>query len=215
MPSNSAFVELTAPRLDAEALLCERDERCLFRELSVTLGPGQALQIEGENGAGKTSLLRILAGLAEANEGQVRWRGLDIRRERASFHQDLLYLGHHSAIKLELTPRENLAFYVGMNQSFEHSALETALQAVGLYGFEDQPARSLSAGQRRRVALARLALSTAPLWILDEPYTALDVAGSAWLSRTLEHHLAGGGLVVLTTHQPLSLAHPLRKLVLQ
>ena len=202
------------PCLSAHGLACERDERILFSGLEFTLARGELLQVEGENGAGKTSLLRLLCGLAEPAEGEIRWRGMPIDTQRGEFHQELLYLGHHSGIKLELSPRENLAFYAGMTAAVESARLEQALDAVGLYGYEEQPARTLSAGQRRRVGLARLMVSQAPLWVLDEPFTALDKVGVAWLQELLERHLDQGGLVVLTTHQPLTLTRPFRRLAL-
>lgn len=136
------------------------------------------MQIEGQNGAGKTSLLRILAGLAEADEGQVNWRDNNIRRDRAKYHQDLLFLGHQPGIKSVLTPFENLLFYQSVFQKVDSATIWQALAQVGLVGYEDLPVSQLSAGQQRRVALARLWLSQAPLWILDEPLTAIDKQGS-------------------------------------
>lgn len=214
MPSVAVHPPDTAVELVADALSCERDERLLFANLGFRLKAGELLQVEGENGAGKTSLLRILCGLAEPASGEVRWRGQAIRTQRGEFHQELLALGHLSGIKLDLTAIENLRFYVGMSRDINDDALEQALEEVGLSGFEEQVARNLSAGQRRRVALARLSLSQASLWILDEPFTALDRVGIAWLQSTLERHLGRGGLVVLTTHQPLTLEHPVRRLAL-
>lgn len=214
MPHASPDAALVPTGLTAVALACERDERLLFKDLSFELPPGQLLQIEGENGAGKTSLLRILCGLAEPASGEVHWQACSIAEQRAEFHQALLYLGHQSGVKLDLSPRENLAFYGGMSAPTSNSELEAALDAVGLYGYEDQPARTLSAGQRRRVALARLPLSPAPLWVLDEPFTALDKAGIAWLEAVFARHLDAGGLIVLTTHQTLNLERPVRRLAL-
>ncbi|MBW9430899.1 cytochrome c biogenesis heme-transporting ATPase CcmA [Atlantibacter hermannii] len=186
--------------LDVLNLACVRDERVLFRGLSFTLNPGEIFQIAGVNGAGKTSLLRILSGLATPETGEVKWQGEAIQRARDSFHSRLLWLGHQPGIKAVLTSDENLRFFhadAAMKSRWD------ALAAIGLLGYEDVPVGQLSAGQQRRVALARLWLSTAKLWILDEPFTALDPAGIETLTCRLEAHAALGGSVLLTTHQPL------------
>lgn len=181
-------------------LACVRDERVLFRGLSFSLNSGEIFQIAGVNGAGKTSLLRILSGLATPEEGEVKWQGERLKRTRDNFHQQLLWLGHQPGIKAVLTADENLRFF------HSDSAIKTrwdALAAIGLVGYEDVPVGQLSAGQQRRVALARLWLSAAELWILDEPFTALDPAGIEKLTCRLEAHAKRGGSVLLTTHQPL------------
>jgi heme exporter protein A len=214
MPQALDSTGTAAPRLEAEGLCCERDERRLFEGLGFSLAAGELLLVEGENGAGKTSLLRILCGLAEPAEGAVRWRGAPLADDRAGFGAELFYLGHLPAVKLDLTPEENLGFAAGLRHEAAPAAIAAALAEVGLYGYEDQPARTLSAGQRRRVSLAGLCLTRAPLWILDEPFTALDKAGIAWLQGRLAAHLDAGGLVVMTTHQPLELGRPVRRLVL-
>ncbi|EPA8531003.1 cytochrome c biogenesis heme-transporting ATPase CcmA [Yersinia enterocolitica] len=189
--------------LEAKNLTCIRDERSLFQQLSFCVAAGEIVQIEGQNGAGKTSLLRILAGLADADEGQVNWLGENIRRDRACYHQDLLFLGHQPGIKSVLTPFENLAFYQSVFQSVDSAAIWQALSQVGLVGYEDLPVSQLSAGQQRRVVLARLWLSQAPLWILDEPLTAIDKQGVSTLLALFVEHAAKGGMVLLTTHQEL------------
>ncbi|WP_145574427.1 cytochrome c biogenesis heme-transporting ATPase CcmA [Yersinia mollaretii] len=189
--------------LEAKDLTCIRDERRLFQRLSFCISPGEIVQVEGQNGAGKTSLLRILAGLADADEGQVSWQGENIRRDRARYHQDLLYLGHQPGIKSVLTPFENLAFYQSVFQKVDSAAIWQALAQVGLVGYEDLPVSQLSAGQQRRVALARLWLSQSPLWILDEPLTAIDKQGVGTLLALFVEHAAKGGMVLLTTHQDL------------
>ncbi|WP_145554594.1 cytochrome c biogenesis heme-transporting ATPase CcmA [Yersinia canariae] len=189
--------------LEAKNLTCIRDERSLFQQLSFCVAAGEIVQVEGQNGAGKTSLLRILAGLADADEGLVNWQGENIRRDRARYHQDLLFLGHQPGIKSVLTPFENLAFYQSVFQQVDSATIWQALAQVGLVGYEDLPVSQLSAGQQRRVALARLWLSPAPLWILDEPLTAIDKQGVSTLLALFVDHAAKGGMVLLTTHQDL------------
>lgn len=198
--------------LEAHHLTCVRDERVLFEALSLTVQPGEIVQIAGANGAGKTSLLRILTGLATAEAGKVCWQGEPIRRQRDVFHHQLLWLGHQPGVKAVLTADENLRFY---HPRLSQDARWAALAATGLIGYEDVPVAQLSAGQQRRVALARLWLSDAALWVLDEPFTALDVAGIETLTRRLERHASRGGAVVLTTHQPLRpVSCPLRCITL-
>lgn len=207
MTPDDAGVHDRAPvLLEGRGLTCVRDLRTLFRDLDFALAPGEVLQVEGANGAGKTSLLRILCGLAEPRHGAVYWRGEDIRRSRPSYHRQLLYIGHQPGVKDELTPLENLRFFRALGgHGGERAVQEEALNQVGLYGFEDALVRTLSAGQRRRVALARLWLSTAPLWILDEPFTAIDQYGVRHLESRLEQHAEAGGLAVIASHQPLRL----------
>lgn len=193
---------------EALNLSCVRDERTLFSGLNFTIEPGEMVQIEGRNGAGKTSLLRILAGLSSPDAGEVRWQGVNTRRQRDVFHQQLLYLGHQPGIKSVLTAFENLAFYLSVNRQSvkgkaDADAIYQALENVGLLGYEDVTVAQMSAGQQRRVALARLWLSDAPLWILDEPLTAIDKEGVATLIALFEQHTQQGGMVLLTTHQDL------------
>lgn len=193
---------------EAFNLSCVRDERTLFSGLSFTIEPGDIVQIEGRNGAGKTSLLRILAGLSSPDAGEVRWQGVSTRRQRDIFHQQLLYLGHQPGVKSVLTAFENLAFYLSVNGptvkgNASAEAIYQALENVGLLGYEDVTVTQMSAGQQRRVALARLWLSDAPLWILDEPLTAIDKQGVTTLITLFEQHAQQGGMVLLTTHQDL------------
>ncbi|MDH2895798.1 cytochrome c biogenesis heme-transporting ATPase CcmA [Rahnella sp. PAMC25617] len=188
---------------EALNLSCVRDERTLFSGLSFTIEPGEMVQIEGRNGAGKTSLLRILAGLSSPEAGEVRWQGVNTRRQRDVFHQQLLYLGHQPGVKSVLTAYENLAFYQSVNGTASADAIYQALENVGLLGYEDVTVAQMSAGQQRRVALARLWLSDAPLWILDEPLTAIDKQGVSTLIELFEQHAQRGGMVLLTTHQDL------------
>ncbi|ECG8258426.1 cytochrome c biogenesis heme-transporting ATPase CcmA [Salmonella bongori] len=189
--------------LEARELHCERDERTLFCGLSFTVGAGEWVQITGGNGAGKTTLLRLLAGLARPDSGGVYWQGDPLHRVRDSYHQNLLWIGHQPGIKTRLSALENLRFYHHDGNTAQ--CLEALAQA-GLAGYEDIPVNQLSAGQQRRVALARLWLTRASLWILDEPFTAIDVNGVERLTRRMAQHVGQGGSVMLTTHQPLNAA---------
>jgi heme exporter protein A len=189
------------PVLEASALACERDWRMLFEHLELRLAAGDMLQISGPNGSGKTSLLRLLSGLMQPTAGQVLLNGQPLNQNRADH---LLWIGHAAGIKDLLTPIENLTWLCALHTGAENAALWTALDAVGLRGFEDVPCHTLSAGQKRRVALARLYLPGPALWILDEPFTALDKQGVAQLERHLAEHCEQGGAVVLTTHHTLS-----------
>lgn len=188
--------------LEAVHLSCLRGERTLFSDLNFTLASGELLQIAGANGSGKTSLLRMLCGLSAPFAGEIRWKNAAARGEH--FHRDLLYLGHQSAVKEELTALENLLISSAFSniQLTPHKALE-ALSNIGLSGREHLPTRVLSQGQKRRVGLARLLTSNAPLWILDEPLTALDVHAVELIQSRLAEHVARQGMVVLTTHQTL------------
>ena len=194
--------------LQLDELACVRGNRQLFSHLSANVAPGQLLRVRGANGAGKTSLLRMLCGLLLPTDGQVLWQGAPLATQREKLGSDLVYLGHAAALKDELSPIENLmdACALGGRKPMAAEAL-AALQAAGLKGHERTPARRLSQGQRRRSALARLALSqSAPLWILDEPFNALDTAANAWLTGLIETHLKNAGIVVLTSHQDVPIA---------
>lgn len=198
------------PRLQATGLACVRGRRTLFQALDLQLAGGELLRVEGANGAGKSSLLRLLAGLALPSSGEVLWQGLPIRGQRESYARDLLYLGHLGGMKEELTPLENLqadrALSAPTGAAPDVDACQRALLDWGLAASGRLPLRLLSAGQLRRVALARVSLNEATLWILDEPLTALDVQAVAQLSQLIDQHLARGGLAVVTSHQPLALA---------
>jgi heme exporter protein A len=193
--------------LELSDLGCVRGRRRLFRGLNLALPPGRLLRVTGANGAGKTSLLRMLCGLLAPAQGQVLWQGQPLPRVREEFHRQLIYLGHAAALKDDLSPLENLqvALRLGGGETDETAALR-ALADAGLRGREHVPVRTLSQGQRRRAALARLPLGQALLWVLDEPFNALDTVANAWLLGLIEAHLQRGGLVVLTSHQPVALS---------
>lgn len=202
--------------LRADRLECVRGERCLFQELSFELGPGECLHVAGPNGAGKTSLLRILAGLLAPAHGSVRWRGREIVRAREEFGSELAFVGHLNGIKDDLTVTENLRLDAALRgaDAGAPAALD-ALRQLRLEEYAEVYVRHLSQGQKRRAALARLCSATpACLWILDEPFNALDADSATVLRALLEARLAAGGIVVLTAHQPVELPAGSRRLQL-
>ena len=193
--------------LELRDLGCQRGRRRLFQGLNAALAPGQLLRVSGANGAGKTSLLRMLCGLLAPAQGEVLWHGRSVRGNRETYLRQLVYLGHAAALKDDLSALENLqaaARLAGLSP--DEAAARQALADAGLRGREQVPARILSQGQRRRAALARLPLSRARLWVLDEPFNALDTAAVAWLQGLIEAQLQRRGMVVLTSHQPVGLS---------
>lgn len=200
-----------APILQARQLSCERGERQLFGDLSFELVAGELLQIQGANGSGKTSLLRIICGLLRPDRGEVYWQGEPVAENRGEYLRQVHYSGHLTGIKLELTPRENLHFAAAMHGGQVYLDVDEALERVELYGFENEPARMLSAGQRRRIGLASLLVTQGKLWILDEPFTALDSYGTAILEQLIEAHLHAGGVAVMASHSAHSLDSSLIK----
>lgn len=188
--------------LEATGLDCARGGRMLFRGLSLTLRGGERLRIAGANGSGKTSLLRILCGLLSPDAGEVRWQGSAIGGLREEYSKQLIYLGHAAAVKDDLTPAENLSIACALaGLAVSSSQVHDALGRFGLSAI-DFPVKKLSQGQKRRAALARLPLGeSTPLWLLDEPYAALDAAASRLVEELIDGHVARGGAVVLTTHQ--------------
>ena len=193
--------------LEVSNLACSRGDHRLFSGLSFALYPGQIMQIQGANGSGKTSLLRTLCGFIMPDEGKISWCGEDVRDLDEDYFARMMYLGHLNAIKDELSALENLRISAGLSgiELSETDAI-AALRRMGLKGRERLPAKVLSQGQQRRVALARLLVSDARLWILDEPLTALDVGAVSLIQELLAEHLAGQGMVIFTTHQPLIVA---------
>ncbi len=190
--------------LSVHGLTCVRGERRLFAGLDFAVGSGEWLHVRGENGAGKTSLLRMLVGLMPAAEGEIRWNGTTTHELGEDFRRELLFLGHHGAVKEELTALENLQSASALDgEALSDREALTALQRFGLKGREELPVRFLSAGQKRRVLLARLETKKAKLWVLDEPFTALDVKAVDMLSALIGEHLATGGLAILTSHQSM------------
>lgn len=193
--------------LEISNLACSRGDHRLFSGLSFALHPGQIIQVQGANGSGKTSLLRTLCGFLMPDEGDIIWRGKNVRELDENYYAELLYLGHLNAIKDELNALENLRISAGLSGvEIEEKDAVSALRRMGLRGRERLPVKVLSQGQRRRVALARLLVADAKLWILDEPLTALDVGAVALIQELISGHLARQGMVIFTTHQPLQVA---------
>lgn len=187
-----------APLLEARRLSFHRQDEPVFAPLDFRLHAGELALVEGDNGSGKTTLLRLLAGLLHASEGQLLWRGTPWQRDACA--GEILFLGHQLGQKLELSPRENLAFAAGLNGRRDGVGIDAVLNEVGLAGYEDEPVRRLSAGQKKRAALARLLLQPAALWLLDEPYANLDRHGIALVNRLLERHVADGGAALVSSH---------------
>ena len=192
--------------LEASNLECIRGERSLFAGVGFRLAAGEMLYLQGSNGSGKTSLMRILCGLSHPVAGEIRWRGQTIAALGEDYRRELCYLGHHNAIKEELTPLENLLAAARLaDEALDEGDALDALERVGLAGREELACRYLSQGQKRRVALARLVNERRPLWVLDEPYVALDAAAIELVAGLIGAHLQRGGLAVLTTHQPVNI----------
>lgn len=199
--------------LEGQGLALLRGDRCLFENLGFGLEAGELLAIEGANGSGKTSLLRVIAGLVDPEEGLMRWEGRPVTADRQAYHANLVWMGHRPGFKAELTLVENLAFESGL-RAMTADATAACLDRLGLQPLTGLPFRVLSAGQQRRAALARMLLSGAPLWLMDEPYTNLDEAGRGLVAELLEEHLAAGGLAAVASHQPLPVRAPVQRIVL-
>lgn len=192
--------------LSVSDLACARGDRSLFSGLCFTLEAGGRLHVGGENGAGKTSLLRILCGLSPPDAGEIRWQGKAIGRLGEEYRRAVLFLGHHNALKDDLTALENLRIAATLaGARLDEDEGVDLLRRAGLAGREHLPVRVLSQGQKRRAALARLLWNKAPLWILDEPFVALDAAAVDWLAGIIGAHVAGGGMAILTSHQEVDI----------
>jgi heme exporter protein A len=199
--------ETPSTMLQTVALSGSRGQRQLFSDVSVTVRPGTLLAVAGANGSGKTSFLRILCGLLSPDGGTILWQGKDIHQLKELYRAQLMYIGHLNGIKDELTPIENLTLSACLaGDDSSGTTVQKALEAVGLSRpVHVLPTRVLSQGQKRRVALARLWLSTRPLWFLDEPFASLDAAATTYLTQRLQSHLSNGGMVVVSTHQEIAL----------
>ena len=186
-------------------LACIRGERLVFQNLDFSLAPGHALVLRGPNGAGKTSLLRLMAGLARPAAGEIRWNGRPVPENREEFNSAIHFLGHRDAVKPALTVVENLAFHARLRGIARKEKLENALRSMNLATLADLPARFLSAGQTRRLALARAFAADAPLWLLDEPAVSLDSAAVATVAKAIGRHCADGGMAVVSTNVPFDI----------
>ena len=191
-----------APLLEARALSFLRQDEPVFAPLDFQLHAGELALVEGDNGSGKTTLLRMLAGLLHVGEGELHWRGEPLQRDLCA--GEILFLGHQLGLKADLSPRENLQIAAGLHGCRDGSSVAAVLADIGLRGYEDEPVRRLSAGQKKRAALARLLLLPATLWLLDEPYANLDRTGIALVNQLLETHTATGGAALVTSHGTVS-----------
>jgi heme exporter protein A len=188
--------------ISARDLVVWRGERRVLDGLSVEATPGECVHVAGPNGSGKTTLLRVLAGFVHPERGTVMWGGKPIHKEADAYRGSFGFLGHSDGLKSELSARENLAYSAGLRRRFKADEIDKVLTDVGLESAAEQPAAQLSAGQRRRLAMARVELIAAPLWLLDEPFTNLDAAGIALVSALIVRHLAAGGTCLMAAHQP-------------
>lgn len=201
--------------LEIQTLECVRDDRLLFNDLSFTVADAEVLQIEGPNGSGKTSLLRIICGLRLPEAGQVMWQGESISANREDYYANMVYIGHLPCIKADLTVMENVRSLLDTRSlTLSNVVIEAALAKVGLASYEDVQGKALSSGQRRRILLAFIELSQAKLWILDEPLTALDVQGVDLMESMILEHREAGGSVVFTTHHGMQLDCEMRSVQL-
>ncbi len=194
----------SVPLLEARAVSFLRQDEAVFAPLDFQLHAGELALVEGANGSGKTTLLRMLVGLLHISAGELRWRGEPLRRDHCA--EDFLFLGHQLGLKADLSPRENLRVAIGLHGQRAGADTASALAEVGLRGYEDEPTRRLSAGQKKRAALARLLLLPATLWLLDEPYANLDRAGTELVNRVLHWHIAGGGAALVSSHTTVNFA---------
>jgi heme exporter protein A len=206
----------SAPQgLTVEKIHVWRGDRHVLRGVSLALDPGELLQVAGPNGTGKTTLLRVACGLLRPEQGRVAWCGRPIAGIRPQFQSALVYAAHEPALKGDLTALENLRYLVGLRRSVRTAELEAVLERTGVAACAQLPVRVLSAGQRRRVALARVLAMQSPLWMLDEPFTNLDAAGSALVTDLLREHVSAAGMALVVAHHEIALSERLRRLELQ
>ena len=199
--------------LETVNLSCSRGDRLLFEDLAMCIAAGEVVQIHGPNGSGKTTLLRILCGLQPPAGGHIRWRGREVSPGAPEVRAEIQYIGHASGVKLDLTPRENLDIAIALSTRPTGTTAGAALSRLEIGGFCDVPVRTMSAGQRQRVALARLLTCRGVLWVLDEPFTALDSRGVAIIDTMLGEHIEAGGAAVITSHHPVALGRVNPRLV--
>jgi len=201
-----------SPSIQAERVHLWRGDCHVLAGVDLEVGLGEMLQVTGANGSGKTTLLRTLCGLVHQEDGRILWAGEDIRQDLPAFHLQLVYLGHEAPLKPDLTARENLRYWVGVRRPVSAENVVRALDRVGAGTWQEQPVRTLSAGQKRRVALAGVYLFAAPLWLLDEPATNLDSDGQRLVGSLIDEQLASGGIVIAAVHQdlPVKNAEPRR-----
>ncbi len=191
-------------KLSAHDLTLIRGESCLFKDLSFTLNSGELLVLEGQNGSGKTSLIRAILGMLNFESGEIFWNDISIKKQRQEFHRSIIWLSHRTGLKKDLTLLENLSFECTLRSKFEDE-LSKILKKLNIFDLKDIPIRSMSAGQQRRVALARLLLFDAPIWLLDEPFTNLDDKGQAIVLDLINSHLSSGGICVIAAHQEFNI----------
>jgi heme exporter protein A len=208
-------MNISADGLCVEKVHVWRGDRHVLKAVSLEVGPGELLHISGPNGTGKTTLLRVVSGLLRPEQGSVAWRGKSITSTPTDYQNELAYASHEPALKSDLTALENLRFMVGLKRRVTSSDLRASLERTGVAGCADLPARVLSAGQRRRVAMARVLACRAALWLLDEPFTNLDASGTEVMSALLEEHIEQGGLALVVAHHDLNLSAETRHLGLQ
>ena len=201
-------------KLSAEDLTLLRGDRCLFQNLSFALNPGELLILEGSNGSGKTSLMRAIVGMLELEAGAIEWDGVPVHKNRQRFHGSLVWMAHRVGFKADLTLLENLRFEAALRPSSDKD-LDEILQRLGIERLTRLPLRSLSAGQQRRVSLARMLLSNAPLWLMDEPFTNLDRTGRELVIELVEEHVQAGGMCVIAAHQDVVIDAPMHMVRLQ
>jgi len=192
-------------QLEVSGLECIRQDIILFQDVSFKLHSGDLLQIDGVNGSGKSSLLRLIAGLMQPSAGEISWQGNEISSCRYEYQQEISYIGHLNGVKDALTAMENLRVMVALAGSKPELPLSKALDQIELAGMESIPLSRMSAGQKRRVALARLFITKAAIWLLDEPFTSLDASGKLVIERLIAEHCARGGIIIFSTHQPMEI----------